>query len=459
MADMELVRVIALDEEVTEPEAGQYLLVDTAEGTKKMQVENLLQAAGLSNAVKSALLACFQKVAWVDDHGQDYYDALEAALYASSVGLSAVFTQGDEKYYSFDSLDSLKENLVVTYTNDQGQSSVVTNYTLSGTLTVGTSVITVGYNGLTTRFNVTVSDIELDNGIALTVNTEQETLLNYVVKTDPITARCVLSVPIKNRDYVISVIDSTKYNIAGHNLENNVLTTFSTWTESGVITKQGYLKSDNTAASWGSNFIPDSNYAWCFFKKLDGTDFTADEIENAYGTIFVIGEQSDTVVWNGTDDATYPPKWVDKNHIIGITDPQKLFLVSGYGIKGYIETSGAYPQISAKRATSLSQIIVGDLDGKTIGLSSYELSSGSHIAYGLWYGYLNNGSFDGTQYVSQGTDNVYVFGKWLSENVVLPVDDQKIGSRIALLAFKISDADRDFTQAELREIPTLITIS
>ena len=43
MADMELVRVIALDEEATEPEDGQYLLTDAADGTKKMQAVKLLQ--------------------------------------------------------------------------------------------------------------------------------------------------------------------------------------------------------------------------------------------------------------------------------------------------------------------------------------------------------------------------------------------------------------------------------
>ena len=30
---------------------------------------------------KTALLACFAHVAWTDEHGQDYYDALESALY------------------------------------------------------------------------------------------------------------------------------------------------------------------------------------------------------------------------------------------------------------------------------------------------------------------------------------------------------------------------------------------
>jgi hypothetical protein len=39
---------------------------------------------GLSSEAKAALLACFQHVAWIDEHGQDYYDALENALYPDS---------------------------------------------------------------------------------------------------------------------------------------------------------------------------------------------------------------------------------------------------------------------------------------------------------------------------------------------------------------------------------------
>lgn len=37
--------------------------------------------SGLSDDAKEALLACFEKVAWIDEHGQDYLDALETALY------------------------------------------------------------------------------------------------------------------------------------------------------------------------------------------------------------------------------------------------------------------------------------------------------------------------------------------------------------------------------------------
>lgn len=36
---------------------------------------------GLSSEAKAALLNCFSHVAWIDEHGQDYYDALYNALY------------------------------------------------------------------------------------------------------------------------------------------------------------------------------------------------------------------------------------------------------------------------------------------------------------------------------------------------------------------------------------------
>ena len=51
----------------------------------------------------------------------------------------------------------LRDDLVVTAYYDNGTSAVVTTYTLSGTLTVGTSVITAAYGGKTATFNVTVT--------------------------------------------------------------------------------------------------------------------------------------------------------------------------------------------------------------------------------------------------------------------------------------------------------------
>ena len=242
---------------------------------------------GLSDDAKVALLNCFAHVAWTDANGQTYYDALESALHAQEGRLSAVFTQGDEKFYPFDSLDSLKAYLGVTYTNEQGQSSVVTNYTLTGTLAVGTSRIAVGYNGKTAYFNVTVNNVAMYNGAAIGA-TASTSGFQVAGAGTALTARCRFEIPIKNRNYVISVTDPSKYNIAGYNLVDNVLTDYEILAAQGTTTLRGYKMNTNTAPGWSQSVVVDGNYIWCSFKKMDGTDFTASEIENAYGTIYTV---------------------------------------------------------------------------------------------------------------------------------------------------------------------------
>ncbi|MDR0502455.1 MAG: bacterial Ig-like domain-containing protein [Treponema sp.] len=71
--------------------------------------------------------------------------------------ITAVYNQGGKTIYPSTPLDDLKQDLIVTAHNNDGSSNPVTSYTLSGTLTVGTSAITVTYSGLTTTFNVTVT--------------------------------------------------------------------------------------------------------------------------------------------------------------------------------------------------------------------------------------------------------------------------------------------------------------
>lgn len=190
---------------------------------------------GLSSAAKQALLEIFQHVAFIDENGQDYYDALENALAggqtyiitlnltgcessntatsiiegytylttitassgytlegatatatmggqtvtgfynngtisipnvtgdlvitvtASSpvVSISAVFTQGQNVVYTNDSLDSLRQYLVVTATYSDSTTGEILNYELSGTLQEGTATITASYGGKTDTFTVT----------------------------------------------------------------------------------------------------------------------------------------------------------------------------------------------------------------------------------------------------------------------------------------------------------------
>lgn len=115
---------------------------------------------GMTEAVKAALLQIAQKVAYIDQNGQNYYNALYNALYplAELVSIAAVYTQSGT-VYTTDTLDTLKTDLVVTATYDDLSTRTVSafDYTLSGTLTEGTSTITVSYGGKTTTFDVTVT--------------------------------------------------------------------------------------------------------------------------------------------------------------------------------------------------------------------------------------------------------------------------------------------------------------
>ena len=119
------------------------------------------QQDSFTEEIKTALLNAFAHVAWSDADGQDYYDALHDALHPATLSsIDADYAQ-DRTIYDDDSLDVLKEgdDLIVTALYDDGTSRVLedSEYTLSGTLTAGTSAITVTYDGKTDTFNVTVT--------------------------------------------------------------------------------------------------------------------------------------------------------------------------------------------------------------------------------------------------------------------------------------------------------------
>lgn len=126
----------------------------------RRQIGTLMVAnGGFNEQVKAALLNLLSHVAFVDEHGQQYYDELEEAMeQALAVTfITADFEQGEAVIYDTDSLDDLKQYLTVTAFYEDGTSGTVTAYTLSGTLTEGTSTITVSYGGKTATFDVTVT--------------------------------------------------------------------------------------------------------------------------------------------------------------------------------------------------------------------------------------------------------------------------------------------------------------
>lgn len=115
---------------------------------------------GLSAVAKAALLACFRNVAWINEHGQEYYDALEEALEQSDIDyITADFEQGSAVIYEDTQLEDLRQYLTVSVTYSDGTTATVTDYSLVGTLTEGTSAVAVLYGGKTTAFSVNVASV------------------------------------------------------------------------------------------------------------------------------------------------------------------------------------------------------------------------------------------------------------------------------------------------------------
>lgn len=154
-----------MEQEITDVRADLGDLSDLETTAKSNLVAAINEAAqsggsgtGMSEDFKQALHDILEKVAYIDENGQTYLNALDNAMWPPSnlASISCVYTQSGT-VYDTDSLDSLKTDLVVTAHFDNGSTQTVTTYALSGTLTEGTSIITVSYGGKTTTFTVTVS--------------------------------------------------------------------------------------------------------------------------------------------------------------------------------------------------------------------------------------------------------------------------------------------------------------
>ena len=240
--------------------------------------------SGLTADVKQALLDCFENVAWTTADGQDYYDALEDALYppADLVSISAVYTQSGT-VYNTDTLDSLKTDLVVTALHDDSTIETVTTYTLSGTLAVGTSTITVTYGGKTTTFNVVVSE---DANPLATMTYEVGGLSdgnNNVGLVDMSTRARMETVLPCSSGVRFNAMDGYQIVVYMFSSELDYHTS-----NIGAITYQyGRL---NSSPAWSDTFTVSNDnckYVLIAFKKTDGSDFTEEDVASGlYGVAY-----------------------------------------------------------------------------------------------------------------------------------------------------------------------------
>ena len=122
--------------------------------------------------------------------------------------ITAVYTQGDTTIYPSSSLDSLKSNLVVTANYSDNSSTAIIDYSLSGTLTVGTSVITVTYGEKTTTFDVIVSEEDTsslpyaEDCISMFNFSSSNVTENSVIDLSGNNSSCVLTDITQNEDSI-----------------------------------------------------------------------------------------------------------------------------------------------------------------------------------------------------------------------------------------------------------------
>lgn len=155
------------------------VVYDTLGNAIRTQINNLNSiiinnGGGLSTDAKMALLTCFQKVAWIDDQGQIYYNALYNSLFPTAISISATFNSASHIFYDTDTLNDLRPYLTVKATLPDSTIEIITNYSLRGSMTVGTNIITVQYQGLTDTFSVTV---EADPSYITAVFTQPQTTI------------------------------------------------------------------------------------------------------------------------------------------------------------------------------------------------------------------------------------------------------------------------------------------
>lgn len=239
-----------------------------------------------SPALKQAFLQLAEHISYIDADGQDYYDALYDALYPVAISsITAVYTQSGT-VYDTTPLDDLKPDLVVTANYSDGTSETVSTYTLSGTLTVGTSTITVTYMDKTATFTVNVTlDREaifgaFSNGYAAVKSTSGVT--NGYTYRQAVAARACPHDPVSNNNYTFTVTDSSKYNLAVYgvlSLEKHPLS------NTAVVDGYGYPNASGTP-SWSTSGSTSAAYVWLALKKMDGTAFTGAELANGAEAVF-----------------------------------------------------------------------------------------------------------------------------------------------------------------------------
>lgn len=172
-------------------------------------------SGGLTSAIKTALLNCFQNVAWINGNGQTLYNALSSALYAvTKVTLNAETLL----FNSLGATQQLTASLVppdsletVSWSSSDSSVATVSSSGLVTSVADGSATITASVGNVSDTCSVTVLELAVQS-ISAVLNAGGHT---FYVGDDISTIKPYLTVTATYNDSTTAVIPSASYTLSG----------------------------------------------------------------------------------------------------------------------------------------------------------------------------------------------------------------------------------------------------
>ena len=273
------------------------------------QIEN---AGGLTVAIKNALLNCFQKVAWIDEHGQDYYDALADELFAVT---GITLNSSTLLFSSLGSTQQLTASLIpststatVSWASSDTSVATVSSSGLVTSVANGSATITASVGSVSATCSVTVS-VATVTSISAVLNAGGHTF--YV--GDPVDdIKPYLTVTATYSDTTTQTVPSGSYTLSGTLSQvgaNTITVSYESVTTtvsvtcaaaelvsiSAVYTQSGTVYTTDTLDSLKSDLVVTAHYSDTTTSTVASADYTLS------GTL-TVGTSTITVTYEGKTD-------------------------------------------------------------------------------------------------------------------------------------------------------------
>lgn len=302
-------------------------------------MDNIEHSGGLTSAIKNAILNCFQKVAWIDQNGQTYYNALSDAFFAvTNITLNA----SSLLFNSIGSTQQLTATLVPSDSTAQVQwessDTSVATVSSSGLVTSvadGNVTITASVGEVYATCSVTVEEIVVDS-INAVLNASGHT---FYAGDDINDIKPYLTVTATYSDSTTATIPSGSYTLSGSLVvgENTITVSYegvsttvtvtavaSVLTSiSAVYTQSGTVYDTDSLDSLKADLVVTATYSDSSTETVPSADYTLSGTLTVGTSTVTVSYMGITTTFNVT--VTEAPTNYNMNYLFS-----DLTLIEGY---------------------------------------------------------------------------------------------------------------------------------